>query len=225
MTYSWEFANTAAGRVLKAIQLRGEARIDELADDLGVTSSAIRQHLSQLKASGAVRFRAVREGVGRPYYLYALTPEGNSLFHRDYGDLARLLIEELAAIQGREALQAVLDRVTDRLAEKYGEELEGLDQEDRIAAWSALLERRGVMAQVEETDGGYVLTEHGCPYQGVALDDRTLCEMERKVMARVLRSRVQLAECTLDGHPGCCFHITPTHGAQGEGRGSEPRGN
>jgi predicted ArsR family transcriptional regulator len=225
MTYSWEFANTAAGRVLKAIQLRGEARIDELADDLGVTNSAIRQHLAQLKASGAVRFRTVREGVGRPYYLYALTPEGTNLFHRDYGDLARLLIEELAAIQGREALQAVLDRVTARLAEKYREEMEGLDPADRISAWAALLERRGVMVQVEETGSGYLLTEYGCPYQGVALDDRAMCEMECQVMARVLGSRVQIEQCALDGHRGCCFHITPTHGAQGEGREPRPGGH
>ena len=111
MAYSWEFANTAAGKVLKAIQMRGKASIKEVAADLGVTTSAVRLHLAQLQASGAIRADKVREGVGRPYYAYSLTPEAHNLFYKDYGDLARLLLEEVTETQGPEALQAVLGRV------------------------------------------------------------------------------------------------------------------
>jgi hypothetical protein len=38
MTYGWEFTNTPAGRVLKAIQLRGKASIKDVAAVLGVTA-------------------------------------------------------------------------------------------------------------------------------------------------------------------------------------------
>jgi DeoR family transcriptional regulator, suf operon transcriptional repressor len=207
MTYSWEFANTAAGRVLKAIQLRGQARINELADDLGVTASAVRQHLTQLQASGAVRARKVREGVGRPYYLYSATPEAHNLFYKDYGELARLLLDEVAATQGPQALQSVLRRITDRLAEKYRQEIEGLELADRISAWAELLDRRGVTVQIEKTEDGYVVTEYGCPYQNVAMENRAICEMERQVMTRLLGSGVKLTQCVLDGHHGCRFHI------------------
>lgn len=207
MTYSWDFANTAAGRVLKAIQLRGQARINELADDLGVTTSAVRQHLTQLQASGAVRAEKVREGVGRPYYLYSVTAEAHNLFYKDYGELARLLLDEVAATQGPQALQAVLRRITDRLAEKYREEMEGLELPDRISAWAELLDRRGVTVQIEKTEDGYVVTEYGCPYQNVAMENRAICEMERQVMTRLLGSGVKLTQCVLDGHHGCRFRI------------------
>ena len=207
MTYSWDFANTAAGRVLKAIQLRGQARINELADDLGVTTSAVRQHLTQLQASGAVRAEKVREGVGRPYYLYSVTPEAHNLFYKDYGELARLLLDEVAASQGPQALEAVLNRITDRLAEKYREEMEGLDLTDRISAWAELLDRRGVTVQLEKTEDGYVVTEYGCPYQNLAAENRAVCEMERQVMVRLLGSGVRLTQCVLDGHHGCRFRI------------------
>ncbi|MGD8473137.1 MAG: winged helix-turn-helix transcriptional regulator, partial [Anaerolineae bacterium] len=92
MTLSWDFANTPAGRVLKSIQMRGRASIKDVAADLGVTVSAVRLHVAQLQASGAIRTDKVREGVGRPYYVYSLTRQAHDLFYKDYGDLAKLLL-------------------------------------------------------------------------------------------------------------------------------------
>ena len=93
MVHVWEFGNTPSGRVLKVIQLRGKATIKDVAADLGVTASAVRLHLAQLRASGAIHVDKVREGVGRPHYVYSVTPQAHNLFYRDYGDLTRLLLE------------------------------------------------------------------------------------------------------------------------------------
>lgn len=205
---SWsEFANTAAGRVLRAIQVRGEASIKDLAADLGVTASGVRLHLAQLQARGAITSRQVRAGVGRPHYLYSVTPEAHSLFYNDYGDLTRLILEEIASTQGPDALQSVLRRVGDRLALRYSDQLTGQELADRVRVWAELLDERGVAADVEESDRGYVLHEYGCPYQGVATENRSVCEMERRVMARLLRSGVKLTQCVLDGYHGCQFAI------------------
>ena len=43
----------------------------------------------------ALSAEKVREGVGRPYYVYSVTPKAHNLFYKDYGDLAKLLLEEL----------------------------------------------------------------------------------------------------------------------------------
>jgi predicted ArsR family transcriptional regulator len=208
MTYSWQFSNTAAGRVLKAIQVRGEASIKDVAADLGVTPSAVRLHLTQLEASGAVRAAKVREGVGRPYYVYSVTPEAHNLFYKDYGDLARLLLQEVAETQGPDALQRVLGRVSDRLAEMYRGQVGGQELADRVRSWADLLDERGISVEIENTPGGYVLQEYGCPYQNVAVENRAVCEMERQVMARLLESGVKLTQCVLDGHHGCQFAIS-----------------
>jgi predicted ArsR family transcriptional regulator len=207
MSYGWEFFNTPAGRVLKAIQLRGEASIKDVAADLGVTTSAVRLHLSQLQASGAIRADKVREGVGRPYYVYSVTPQAHNLFYKDYGDLARILLEEVTLTQGSDALQGVLRRVADRLADVYRDQVWGQELADRVRAWAELLDRRGVSVELESTETGYVLREYGCPYQNVAAENRAVCEMERQVMARLLESGVKLTQCVLDGHRGCQFTI------------------
>lgn len=207
MTYSWEFAKSPAGRVLKAIQRRGRASIKDVAADLGVTSSAVRLHLTQLQASGAVQAEKVRVGVGRPYYVYSVTPQAHNLFYKDYGDLARLLLQEVSEAQGSDGLQSVLRRVGDRLADLYRGQVGSRELAERIAAWADLLDQRGVTVELEKTEEGFVLREYGCPYQNVATENRAVCEMERQVMVRLLESGVRLTQCVLDGHRRCQFTI------------------
>jgi DeoR family suf operon transcriptional repressor len=210
MAYYQEFANTLAGEVLKAIQMRGQASIKELAADLGVTPSAVRQHLIQLQARDAILARKVREGVGRPYHVYSVTPQAHNLFPNDYGELAQLILEEVVSTQGGKALQRLLRRVSNRLAAKYQDQVWGQELADRLAAWAKLLDKRGVLVEIEKTKDGYVLREYGCPYQSVATKNRAVCELERQVMARLLESSIKLTQCILDGHRGCQFAISET---------------
>ena len=79
MSHNWEFGNTSAGRVLKSIQVRGRASIKDVAKDLGVTASAVRMQLTPLQARGAVRAEKVRDGVGRPRYIYSVTPDAHGM--------------------------------------------------------------------------------------------------------------------------------------------------
>jgi len=207
MVYSWEFANSPAAKVLKAIQVRGQASIKDLADDLGVTPSAVRMHLTQLQASGAIRADKVREGVGRPYFVYSVTPEAHDLFYKDYGYLAKLLLEEVTVTHGPDALPGVLRRLSDRLADRYHDQVWEQELAGRVRAWAQLLDERGVTVEIVKTEGGYILQEYGCPYQNIAQENRAVCEMERQVMARLLASGVKLTQCVLDGHRGCRFEI------------------
>jgi len=208
MTYYPDLRSTPAGEALRAIQVRGRATIKDLATDLGVTASAVRQHLLHLQAQGAIRADKVREGVGRPYYVYSLTPQAHNLFHKDYGDLATVLLQEVATGQGPDAFQDVLRRVSDRLAARYQGQVGGYALAERLQAWAALLDERGVPVEIVRTEQGYLLREYGCPYHNVAAENRAVCEMERQVMARLLVSGVKRTQCVLDGDRGCQFLIS-----------------
>jgi DeoR family suf operon transcriptional repressor len=207
MTYLWDLRNSSAGRVLRAIQLRGRASIKDLAADLSVTPSAVRPQIAQLQASGVIRADKVHEGVGRPHYLYSATPEGYGLLSRDYGAFTELLLGEVARTQGPEALQVVLRRVGDRLADTYRPQVRGRELADRTRAWAELLDERGVAVKIEKTPQGYVLEMYGCAYLNIAVEHREVCEMEQQVMARLLESGVKLTQCVLDGYDGCRFAI------------------
>ena len=207
MSHGWNMSRTVAGRVIKAIRLRGKARITDVAGDLGVTASAVRQHLTQLEAGGLVRAEKVREGVGRPYFVYSVTPEAHSLFYHDYGELTRLLLQEITRVEGRDALPQILRRVSTRLADLYRGEVDGHVLSERVHEWADLLDARGLVVDVVEMAGGYLIEQYGCPYMSVAVDNRAVCEMERQVLERLLKSNVRLQRCMLDGHKSCRFQV------------------
>src|ERR1700722_1047308 len=83
-----------AGRraVLSTLKVRGEASAEEVADILGVTVGAIRQHLAPLEAEGLVAHRDERPGPGRPRRRYCLAPAAEALWPKRYGQLANQLL-------------------------------------------------------------------------------------------------------------------------------------
>src|SRR5262249_55911329 len=83
--------------ILVALKERGEARADELAEALGITVSAVRQHLQTLTAAELVAHREQRGTPGRPKHAYHLSEAGEALFPRAYGALANELLDYLDA--------------------------------------------------------------------------------------------------------------------------------
>src|ERR1700730_18035335 len=96
--------------LLLAIKKRGEARAEDLADALGITASAVRQHLSALVAEGMVAVREQRGGgAGRPKFFYATTPAAENLFPKTYGELTNELLDTIDAEE-----PAMVDRLFER---------------------------------------------------------------------------------------------------------------
>ena len=111
--------------LLRLLQKRGQASIKEMEVALGVTATAVREQLSHLMAEGAVTATRVRGEVGRPFYVYALTDKAQELFPKDYGTLARLLLEETLAAFGPDGYAQILERVGRRLADEFAGEVHG----------------------------------------------------------------------------------------------------
>jgi len=68
--------------MLTFLKKRGEARAEELAAELGVTVSAVRQHLTGLAAEGLVSHARCEPGGGGRSTCNRLTAAAESLFRR-----------------------------------------------------------------------------------------------------------------------------------------------
>jgi DeoR family suf operon transcriptional repressor len=79
-------------QLLEVLKRRGEARAEELAEALGVTVSAARQHLAALQASQLVAYRELKGTPGRPKHVYHLTPAAEELFPKSYDEFATDLL-------------------------------------------------------------------------------------------------------------------------------------
>ena len=201
--------DTPAGEVLNVLLRKGPQTVKELQEALGLSSTAVRLHLHRLQSQGYIEPREERRGVGRPVKVYHLTEKARTAMGSHSESLALTLLEEMLRLEGPEKVRVLLDRVSTRLADDYGETVRSSNLYKRIQELAQALERRGILADVIQVGEDTIfIREYTCPYYDLAQDYRAICEMEESLMSQVLGTPVTLEACMMDGEHGCMFAIS-----------------
>jgi predicted ArsR family transcriptional regulator len=196
-------SETPAGKILAYIQRHGEATVKDLEELLGISTTAVREHLTHLQAKSLVTTKLVRRGPGRPHAVYFLTDAAQDLFPKEYDTLTTMLLREIASQEGPDRLQVLLDAVGSRLAEEYHVVGSGLPE--RLAALREALERRGIPVELLPDSDSFKL--FACPYFDVAQEHAGVCSMERRMVEQVLGEQVVLEGTIREGRRSCHFTI------------------
>jgi predicted ArsR family transcriptional regulator len=208
------FRDTSPARlILQYIQRQGQATIKELEDVLGVSTTAVREHLSHLYANGLVTSHSVRHGPGRPRLVYTLTDKAQALFPKQYELLINLLLQEIAVQEGTHRVEQLLERVGARLAEEYTERISEEDIKVRLDELRTMLETRGIAAELQPSGEGIKILS--CPFLDVAQEHGEVCAMEQQMIEQVLGEEVTLDNSIRDGHYHCCFNLVQKRNTNG----------
>ena len=207
MHYDMQIDKSPAGQILKLLQQRGTLSIKDIEAALGVTATAVRQQLTSLRAEDLVVSKTVRAKRGRPHAVYGLTDKGQALFAQGYENLALVMLEEMLELAEPALAKQLLHRVSARLGQHYAQEMRGAEVVDRLQELVGRLQEHGIISQVDEEEGAFMLTEYGCPYYSVARQHREICDMEIEAMEQALGAEVTLCQSQLDGHHGCQFQV------------------
>ena len=205
--WTQEFLASTKGRIVSL--LRGAGRtVNDLAEALALTDNAVRAQLAALERDGLVRKSGVRRGLRKPHQEYELTPEAEHFFPKPY---APVLSELLAALKGRlppETVDELLRGVGARLAAgrstPAGGKAAALEQ--RVAAAAAMLGELGGLAQVERSDGAFVIRSASCPLAAVSAAHPEVCRLGQALVAQLVGVPVQ-ERCDRGHSPRCCFEI------------------
>jgi predicted ArsR family transcriptional regulator len=209
--------SSPASIILQHIQRHGKATIRDLESVLGVSTTAVREHLAHLQANGLVTTSTLRYGPGRPRLIYTLTAKAQNLFPKHYDLLINLMLQELAAEGGVEQVQRLMARVSERLAHEYSDLVSSSDVQARLDELREALEARGVPAAVQEA--GTRIEIHSCPYFDVAQENAEVCKMDRRMLEQVLGQEIILEQSIREGHHSCCFSLNkPENQATGHNR-------
>src|SRR5438067_928507 len=173
-----------------------------------------RQHLVGLERDGLVETEKVRRATGRPHYLYKLTPKGDEVFPRRYEVLARLLLDEVGALESTEiaALSAsekrslLIQRTADRLAERSAQNLSGRPLAERVAAATEVLHAVGGFAEWYQTSDGYEIRDYNCIFARILPDSENGCEWHIRLLTRLLDYPVT-HEVFSNGAVRCCRYL------------------
>ena len=87
--------------LLNLLKADGPQDARALAERLGVTAMAVRQHLYAMQEEGLVGYRAEPRPVGRPAKLWQLTAEADGLFPDAHADLTVSLIGSMREALGQ----------------------------------------------------------------------------------------------------------------------------
>jgi predicted ArsR family transcriptional regulator len=178
--------STAQRNVLVALKRRGEATADELSEALGVSASAVRQHLAALRTAGLVEARQERGHPGRPAERFHATERTESLFVPAEGLLAVEILEDLEA-ESPQLVDRVFDCRRRRLVAEAAERLDGRELGDRVRRLAELLEEQGYLAEAEQAGPGrYRILLHSCAIWTLANRYGQACSSELEFIRNLL---------------------------------------
>lgn len=199
---------TPIWQILEHLQRNGSATIKELEDVLGVTTTAVRQHLNTLQLEGYIERQRVNTGVGRPHHAYFITEKAQDIFACHCDDLALTLLEEVFELEGLDKVGILLERVSSRLADRYTTAVQSSVLQDRVGEFAAALNQRGVLTDVDSDGDTIMLKTYNCPWHDLAQEHSEICQMDQNMMQQVIGSEVNLTSRMMDGDPCCSFAVS-----------------
>ncbi|HEY5880476.1 MAG TPA: metalloregulator ArsR/SmtB family transcription factor [Nakamurella sp.] len=209
-------ADRAEGRTREAVThlllSDGPLTAADLAGRLGISPAAVRRHLDQLVAEGAVASREapsrVQRGRGRPARSYLLTDVGRQRLPHQYDELAVQALGFLQQVAGPESVTEFARRRAEAIVEPFTEQLAAApDVAARADVLAEALTAAGFSASLEEVGVGRQLCQHHCPVGHVAAQYPQLCEEEMAVFTRALGSYAQRLATIARGDPVCTTFI------------------
>lgn len=205
----------AKRRIVDRLKRLDDATAAELARALGLTSTAVRQHLVSLAEVGLVQPQPrATAGPGRPSQAWVLTPLARELFPDRHGDLTVNLLTSVRNALGEKGLDRVIaERTRSQRAAYRAVVKPSGNWRTRAEALAAVRSAEGYLAEVVDApDGdGVLLVEHHCPICEAATACQGLCQGELELFDEVLGSDVAVVRTQhlLSGDARCVYRIRP----------------
>jgi predicted ArsR family transcriptional regulator len=202
----------ARDQVLFELKTRGPQTAGEIADRLGITAVAVRQHLALLEQEGLVEYADERGPVGRPARVWRLTPKSSEHFPDSHSNLAVELFEAMREVLGEQGVKDLLAARSRRRLLIYRRRMPAPDAslERRVSALAAIRRDAGTLAEwAQEADGGFILIENHCTIAEASRICPELCSEELGLWRTILGDdvTVEMTEHMLDGDRRCAFRI------------------
>ena len=185
------------------------ATIDEIARAIGVTRTAVRQHLASLLQEGLVAAGDTRPTGGRPERLFVLTPLGREEFPRRYSWFAQLLIEAIEREHGKAGLRVRLGRIAAAVVAgiRQGVPAAG-SRRQKVEALSALMDELGYDARTaRDLEGAPTIEADNCVFHELAAKNPEVCQFDLALLSGYTGSKVTLHECMARGGHVCRFQF------------------
>lgn len=206
-----------AGRraVLYAVRRRGEATAEQVAEQLAMTVSGARQHLSALAEVGLVEATESSPPTarrGRRTLCYSVTPAADTFFPKAYGELTNELLGYVADADAALLEDLFAKRREQRIAGARARLAPKRSLGGRVAELTRILDEDGYLATSEKVAPGvYRIVEHNCAIWAVAQRYGQACTSELDFIRAVLPgAEVERVQHMVAGARHCAYEVRAT---------------
>lgn len=176
--------------------------IEELSERVGISRTAVLQHLMGLQGEGLVTVVDERPTGGRPSRVYALSERGYESFPRRYNLLASRTLQTLLATLGEDALEDLMRRVADDLGAELARRIPSGPPSSRLQAVVDLMNELGYEASPA---GPGEIVAVNCVYHQLARETRAVCRFDVQLLSHLLGADLDHVQCMADGAGQCLF--------------------
>lgn len=215
--------------ILTEIKRSQGLSVAELCERVGLSYMGVKQHCVALEREGYLDTWRRPKGMGRPEKAYRLTSYAQEFFPTEYGNFTVQVLESISEIFGESAPEKILYNIYQHEGDKLAAQVGSGSLEERVRKLAQVRDEQGYMSE-------YYFDPHTQQHQIIEFNSPiVLCldrfpilrDLERKLLERVLKTRVDRQEERISGLFKCVFtiHSTPSKNeARAEDSSSDPRG-
>lgn len=194
------------------MERRSGTTLEELIAALGLSRTAVNQHLMVLEREGYVQKAAPRKTGGRPQNVYVLTETGTNLFPKQYSWFSKLLIQTLREQMGEEQLSRYMYDMGVNLSANLIPRLIGKNRAERIDEVVKIMNETGFIAKTispEDPDKLPRVECKNCVYHDLSKDYPEVCRFDIGFLSGLMGAEVEHQSCVQRGGDCCRFRFIP----------------
>jgi DeoR family suf operon transcriptional repressor len=194
------------------LERKSGATVDEVIASVGLSRTAVNQHLMVLEREGYIRKAAPRRTGGRPGHVYVLTEEGTNLFPKKYSWFSRLLIQTLREQLGEEQLALYMYDLGVKMSADLIPRLVGKNRVERVNEIVKIMNEAGFRAitvSSEKTDKIPRVQCTNCVYHDLSKDYPEVCRFDIGFLSGLMGAEVEHQACMQRGNDVCRFRFKP----------------
>ena len=198
-------------QILEIMKRHGEVTVQELSNELELTSVTVRHHLEILRSEGYISVPEVRRSnrPGRPRYVYHLTSTAADLFPNNYSGLASALLGSIDECVDPQQRELLLERAAKRIASRAGDLPSNPAQ--RIESVVTFMNQQGYVSRWEqdsEKASRYTIYISSCPYFHVSQTYGATCQIDLQLCQLLAGPHVEVQRVTNEAKQGgLCVYV------------------
>jgi DeoR family transcriptional regulator, suf operon transcriptional repressor len=208
-----DFAGESQEQVLtQLLECKSGMTVDELVDSVGLSRSAVNQHLMALERDGYIRKATARKTKGRPGRVYVLTEEGTNLFPKKYSWFSRALLLGLQKQVGYEALATYMYDLGVDMSAVAIPRLVGKNRIERVVEIVKIMNEAGFVARTIAAESGGKLPRvecKNCVYHDLSKEFTEVCRFDIGFLSGLMGAEVEHESCMQRGSDACRFRFKP----------------